>query len=76
MTTNKEQAWWRRFRKCLNDMPDSLEILVSAAGAISAAERRACKKYFDEHGDVDNVPVHCELSSWSGKGVENNASSL
>lgn len=75
MVSNDEIRWWRRFRKCMADMPNTMEILVSAHGQISAAERGASLQYFNTHGDVDNVPLK-NLPSFKPEGVENNGSSL
>ena len=37
-------------------MPDTLEVLIGG-GCLHAAERGAESKYFDEHGDCDDVPT-------------------
>jgi len=73
--TPREKRWWKRFRRCLNEMPQSMEVLVGAHGQICAAGRGASDEEFKRKGDVDNVP-RIDLPSWSGKGVENNGSSL
>jgi len=71
----KEEKWWNRFRKTLDEMPESMEILVDAFGAISAAKRGSSNAFFDKKGHIDNVPT-LDLDRWHGKGVENNGSSL
>ena len=72
---NKEEKWWNKFCKVLDDMPDSMEIIVDAYGGIDPAKRGSTKKCFDKNGDVDNVET-MTLGSWRGKGVENVGSSL
>lgn len=72
---NKEELkWWRRLKRVLDDMPETIEILVGARGQISPAARGASLEYFNQNEDVDNVPTYNDF--WFGKGVENNGSSL
>lgn len=55
-----ETRWWRRFERCIKDMPDSLEIVVGHyhAGVLKRGGQLA---YFDasrdggHYGDADNV---------------------
>ena len=71
----EEKKWWNKLCKTLDSMPKSMEILVDAYGKISASRRGESMEYFNKHGDVDNVDI-LELEPWTGKGVENNGSSL
>ena len=73
--TKEERLWWARFHRVLKDMPETLEVLISAHGQVSAAKRGASSAYFDEHTNVDNVPT-LPLPIVRVEGIENNGSSL
>lgn len=72
----QEEKWWKRFCKVMDDMPETIEILINAYGKIAVAKRGASNRYFKEHGHVDNVERLDEFHEWRGDGVENNGSSL
>lgn len=57
MASDDEVRWWKRFIRCAKDIPDTLEVLVGPYGELNAAERGSEIKYFNEHGDGDNVPI-------------------
>jgi hypothetical protein len=54
--TIHEKKWIARLLKCLNDMPDSIEISVLHSGTINIMSAGTLRKYFDEFGDADNPP--------------------
>lgn len=74
-STKDEQRWWARFKRCVQAMPTTMEVLVGAHGDLSAAERGASDAEFDRCGRVDNVP-NLDLVGFDPKGIENNGSSL
>lgn len=37
---------WNRLRRCIKDMPDTLEVLLRGGGCLHATERGAESKYF------------------------------
>lgn len=73
--TAEERRWWTRFKRCIQAMPPTMEVLVGAHGDLSAAERGASDATFEERGNVDNVP-NIDLLGFDPKGIENNESSL
>ncbi len=72
----KEIIWWNKFRCVLNEMPESLEVLVGAYGEITLANRGATRARFESTGHADNIPTIAEAATWFGVGVENNGTSL
>ena len=71
----KEEKWWNRFNKVMQDMPYSMEILVDAYGKIFPAKRGSTNEFFIENGHIDNVPI-LDFDPINKSGVENIGSSL
>jgi hypothetical protein len=57
MTKTAEQKWFKRLERCLKDMPNTVEVSVSAYGIVNLHKRGTTLEYFKEYGDGDNVPV-------------------
>jgi hypothetical protein len=51
-----ELRWFKRLQKVLRDMPATVEISVHNGNLVCMHERGAGRRYFDEVGDLDNVP--------------------
>jgi hypothetical protein len=61
-----EAKWFRRLMRVFDDMPHSVEVSVHNGGHIAMHEVGSRDKYFDAHGDLDNVP---EMSSFACRRV-------
>jgi hypothetical protein len=68
-----EARWFRRLEKCIREMPKSAEVTVRAGGQILIHERGATRRYFDKHGDTDNVP---HLDSFNATHIVGEESSI
>jgi hypothetical protein len=42
--TAEEIKWWKRFEKCIKDMPETMEIITNNIGIISAEEGEISKQ--------------------------------
>lgn len=73
--TKEQRCWWKRFGKCLKEMPPNMEVHVYAHGNIAAAVRGAASQHFKERGDIDNTPT-LSLPDIRVPGVVNNGCSL
>lgn len=53
----EELRWWRRFKKCLKEMPPNVEVIVSAYGSCELTEAGSERDSFSKRGDLDNIPT-------------------
>jgi len=60
-----EEKWFRRLKRCLDDMPDGINIIVHH-GRMQMVFKQDKLDYFDGMGDIDNVP---EIVGFSTNGV-------
>ncbi|RBO94972.1 hypothetical protein [Pseudochrobactrum asaccharolyticum] len=68
-----ELTWFRRLRRVLSDMPDTVEVTVRATGMVCLHERGATDRYFEGKGDTDNVP---EISAFRINNIRGEEASI
>lgn len=56
----EEKRWIRRLHRCLDDMPEGLEIMVCYDGLVYFMNAGTIEYHFREFGNLDNVP-HLEV---------------
>ena len=74
--TAKEKKWAGNLLRCLNAMPPGIEICVTYSGSVEIRNLGADKRYFDEHGHVDNVPSLTALLPKTCRRIDGRDSSL
>ncbi len=74
--SDRERAWWKKFRAVVKDMPSTMEVLVSATGQLSATDRGALRKAFEARGDGDNVTTFFDCTPLEDCGFKDHSGSL
>lgn len=73
---DRERAWWKKFRAVVKEMPSTMEVLVSATGQLSAADRGALMHAFKERGDGDQVTTFFNCDPLEDCGFKDRSGSL
>ena len=61
-----ENRWWRRFEKCVQAMPNTLEVVVGSYGAIDLVRRGTFKMVLDRDGDAIGDEALVQITSCKG----------
>lgn len=79
--TQENKRWFKRLQRCLKEMPDDIEIMVSAASGTSSEVLMLDRGKVDEIEEVEddrffaNFPSHA-LSSFTADNVIANSESI
>ena len=64
-----EERWWRRFKLCVQAMPNTLEVVVGSYGSVDLVRRGAFKMVLDRDGDADAIGNEAFAQITSCKGL-------